>query len=95
MMSDAVDRRRDLHDVLLQTTQLYQVSALSCIIHAHIELREHVGTTIDATIATHQDTFARDLLGSAKHGEILTARLTDSVCHALEIDGIGRRVLSS
>ena len=93
MLADGIDRRRNLHDELLQLQHLVDVAVLGSIVHRHVELREHVGTTIDTTVTTHQHTLARYLLRTYEHGEVLA--MLHLVHHRLEIDRIGAGVLEA
>ena len=93
MLANGVYGGGDLHDELLQFKHCLNVALLGSIVHAYIELREHVGTSVDASVTTQQHALACNLLRTHEHGKILA--LLNLVHHALEINGIGTGILET
>ena len=87
MSANGIDGGRDLHDELLQLEHALDVMLTGSVVHGDIELREHVGTTVDAALGTQQHALTRNLLRANEHGEVLA--VLHLIHHALEIDGIG------
>ena len=67
--------------------------SLGGVVHRYVELWEHIRTTVDTSVTTHQHTLARNLLRTYQHGEVLA--VLHLVHHALEVYGIGAGVLET
>ena len=65
MAADIVYRHGYLHYLLLQGYKGIDVTVSGGIVHTDIQLGEHVRTTVDAAVSTHDDKLARHLLWSA------------------------------